>query len=1086
MSVMSAKRTPSRWSPAPKALGGRGVLPGLAALLACGASLLAFAPAAQAITIEKMFSGNCKEATCGEGTKGEVVEPTKAEAEEKGFRQAGGFVPYGVTAFEFKQELLPESLSASTSVEKQPPAPEGFLKGESVRYLRTDVAPGVVTNPFATTQCSLAAFTGDEIVKENPEKLTPALYIYPENKVECPIGSIVGVNQVLTDVEPEPGSNKFLAVPIEGFVYNLEPLTGFAATYGVALYTGQETEIMHGVKRKVYTHTIIEGNVEWATNYHDYFEIHNIPPGLIRSRLAFFGDHLLTVAEEKTNTFGLGEVSYTVGTTPATRTTFLRNPTTCNPPGPATTTTINAVSDVGQHTTHSYTDLVGTDECEKESPFGAESLSFELMPNDVLSDQPNGVKTVLSAKHPTAESEKPDISDLKTASIVLPPGMTMNPAAAAGLEGCTPEQIGIGTRNAVTCPAGSKLGTVTLEVPTLPAGSLTGNIYLGKPASGPITGPPYTIYLDAESSRYGVKVRLKGTIVPNPETGQLVTTFEENPEAPFNSVILSFRTGPLAPLANPLTCGSAETKVTLTPYSGTPASFSPTVAPFTVSGCPGPTPPFAAPGLGQEATLLPANAGGPTTFTFKLARAEGQQYLSTVRTVLPPGLVGEIPKVNPCPEAQANAGTCSVESEIGTVSVQAGSGSSPYTFNGTVYLTEHYGNAPYGLSIVVPAVAGPFSLGNVITRAKVEVEPYTAQVVVSSQLPTIVAGIPIRLRSITFTVDRQGFYRTPTSCAAAPLQTLLGGTQTLPPSGSASATLESPVQATNCAALAFKPAFAAETNAKTSRTSGASLTVTIGQVEGEAAIKRSVTTLPIQLPSRLATLQKACPEAQGAANIFGCPATSLVGHVKAVTPTLPGVMQGPVYIVSQGGRAFPNLEPVLQGDGVTVILIGNTDIHNGITTTTFAANPDVPISSFTLELPEGPHSLLSANGSLCRRPLAMPTTLEGQNGKQLVQRTKIKVSGCLQVVRKLRRRRFLILGVRVPAGGRLVVTGGGLKRAARKVRRPGLATVRVALTPGLLSALRHHKTRVLHVKVHFAPKLRGGAAFTAFAVIKLR
>src|SRR6185437_16103952 len=96
----------------------------------------------------------------------------------------------------------------------------------------------------------------------------------------------------------------------------------------------------------------------------------------------------------------------------------------------------------------------------------------------------------------------------------LPEGMTLNPSAAQGLEGCTREQVEIAPAKPTnTCPSNSKLGTATVETPAVLApkgepaeheGVLSGNIYLGKPSSGPITGPPYVIYVAAESGEYGV------------------------------------------------------------------------------------------------------------------------------------------------------------------------------------------------------------------------------------------------------------------------------------------------------------------------------------------------------------------------------------------------------------------------------------------------------------------------------------------------------------------------------------------------------------------------------------------------------
>src|SRR5207302_7067790 len=318
-----------------------------------------------------------------------------------------------------------------------------------------------------------------------------------------------------------------------------------------------------------------------------------------------------------------------------------------------------------------------------------------------------------------------------------------------------------------------------------------------------------------------------------------------------------------------------------------------------------------------------------------------------------------------------------------------GAGTQPYPFKGAVYLTESFEGAPYGLSIVVQAAAGPFNLGNVRARATVSVDPHSAQVILNdTKVPMIVGGVPTRIKSLTVTIDRQGFERNPTNCSELHVESVL--------TGSLGGIVEpkSPLQAENCGALQFKPAFSASTGAKFTKLNGASLEVKVGQPSGQANIRSSVTSLPKALPSRLTTLQKACLEATFAANPLGCSPDSTVGTATAVTPVLPTPMTGPAVLVSHGGAAFPDLDLVLEGDGVRIILVGNTDIKNGITTTTFASSPDVPVSSFVLKLPTGPHSALAANGNLCARPLVMPTTLTAQNGKTFKQNTIISVKGC--------------------------------------------------------------------------------------------
>src|SRR5262249_20211092 len=256
------------------------------------------------------------------------------------------------------------------------------------------------------------------------------------------------------------------------------------------------------------SHTLIEGNVEWGQeaegtgvgDYHDYFKIKvstTLP--LISSRLVFFGRS------------GRGD--------------FITNPTSC--PGHYTTT-IKLTGEGGVVApTRPFTALPLTG-CNLV-PF---EPGFALTPASTAHDEPDGLTAQVSTPHHPTET---DDSQLKTAVIKLPEGMTLNESAAAGLAACTPAQARIHSPIAgVACPAASELGPTPIDVPTLPPGSLQGKVYLGGPESGPIPGPPYVMYLDAESARYGISVRLKGEVVPSETTGQLTAIFSEIPEQPFS------------------------------------------------------------------------------------------------------------------------------------------------------------------------------------------------------------------------------------------------------------------------------------------------------------------------------------------------------------------------------------------------------------------------------------------------------------------------------------------------------------------------------------------------------------------------
>jgi hypothetical protein len=997
--------------------------------LLVGAAISVVAPAAaqaaEAPAIEKFVATNCTVSTCGqENVLGPFNEPkskiTTAEAEAEGFTQAGGRVPFGIT--DFKVQTI------GSYPDKVPTA--------LVTHLRTDVAPGLATNPFAVPQCSLANFGTTETSPGSGAFLPP----------KC-AGSELGTNEVTVWLGPEVNKD----APLSGTVYDLEPEEGLASEFGVAI----NLKPLLGVE--VFAHTLIKGNVEWGqqpngTNqgdYHDYFEIDVSPHlPLIRSRLVFEG---------------------TRGGN------FITNATAC--PGHNTTTL--KMTDVEKTTVkNEFTTPIGLDGCDKV-PF---EPSLGITPGTTAFDQPDEITTDVSI--PQVPSAPIGNAQLKTAEVTLPEGMTLNPSAAAGLVACTPSQARIhSAEKGVGCPAASELGTVEITVPTLPEKEpgtgevpLKGKIYLGGPESGPITGPPYVIYLDAESPRYGLSVRIKGETIPNEVTGRVTTVFNENPEQPFTKASLHFGRGALTPIANPLTCGSAVSTGTFVPYTTPEGATKAAVSLFTPTGCPNPIP-FA---LAQSTSNQTTTAGGNTSYTFSLTRPEGNQYLSQVKTTLPAGLVGQIPKATQCTEAQATSNTCPATSQIGTASAISGSGPTPFTFGGgAVYLTGPYHGAPFGLSIVVPAVAGPFNLGPVTTRATITVDPYTARVTTTATLPTIVKGIPTRLRGVTVSINKQGFLLNPTSCS--PLATESTITSTF----GATQSLSSPLQLTACNALKFKPAFKAKTSAKTSKANGASLETTLNEVPGNANVKSVKVQLPIALPSRLTTLQKACPAATFESNPFHCPGGSFVGGARANTPTLVDKLKGPAILVSHANAAFPDLDLVMEADGVRSILVGNTDIKKGITTTTFASTPDVPVSSITVNLPVGSHSALTANRNLCANKLVMPTTITGQNGTVVKQNTTIAVANCgVRIVGHKVVGNTLFLTVQTFAPGRVSAKGGGLATAFRRFgRAQKRATLRVSLSRAGRS--RHKPFRV-RVRVGFVPRAKGAPSSAAFVTVRFR
>ncbi len=604
-------------------------------------------------------------------------------------------------------------------------------------------------------------------------------------------------------------------------------------------------------------------------------------------------------------------------------------------------------------------------------------------------------------------------SQMKDTVVSLPEGLTINPSAGVGLGGCTPADYARETIESIPgagCPNNSKLGTVEIETPLLTQ-KIHGSIFIAQPHENPFNSL-VGLYVVAKNPETGVLIKLAGKVTPNPVTGQLTTTFENNPQVPFDHFNFHFREGQQAPLVSPPTCGTYSTRAQLTPWSE-PAALLTYTSSFTITKgyeggeCPsGGAPPFH-PGI--QSGMLNNNGGAFSPFYLHLTRTDGDQEIAGFSTNLPEGLTGDLSGIPFCPEADIEAArhktgaeeeanpSCPAASQIGHTLVGTGVGAVLAYVPGKIYLAGPFHGAPFSIVSVTSAVVGPFDLGTVVLRFGLSIDPYTARVSVtptsSEPIPTIIDGIVTHVRDIRVYIDRPNFTLNPTSCNP------LAISSTLTSNLGANATVSSPFQDASCANLAFAPKFAVSTSGRTSRANGASLAVKLSYPLGAAGsyanIAKVKVELPKQLPSRLTTLQKACKSVQFETDPAGCPAASIIGHAKAVTPLIPVPLEGPAYFVSHGGEAFPSLIMVLQGYGVTIDLVGSTFINKaGITSSTFKAVPDQPVGSFELTLPEGQYSALAANGNLCKSKLAMPTEFVAQNGAVLKQSTKIKVENC--------------------------------------------------------------------------------------------
>jgi hypothetical protein len=633
---------------------------------------------------------------------------------------------------------------------------------------------------------------------------------------------------------------------------------------------------------------------------------------------------------------------------------------------------------------------------------GCEGLDFSpkltvstAEPQVASAESPTGLSVDLKLPREESLSVRTQ-ADLREAVFTLPTGTAISPSATGGRAACTPAEIELGDAEIPSCPDPSILGSAKILTPLLEA-PLEGSIYLAQQNANPFNSL-LAVYVVAEGD--GMLIKLAGKLEADPGTGQLTVRFANSPQLPFSELKLSFFGGARALLVTPPLCGAYEVQSSLTPWSGTPAVTESSMLEIDSGpdGVPCPSGRF---DPSFTAGTADNQAGTFSPFSLTFSRQDGEQRFGAYSVRLPPGLLAVLENVALCPE-QASLGQCPQASAIGTTTVGLGPGEDPFYLPepgqsaNDVYLTGPYEGAPFGLSIVVPAIAGPFDLGSIVMRARINVDPGTAQLTISSDpLPAIWAGVPLDIRTVSITIDRPGFMLNPTNCAP------LTVTGTISSASATSADTSTPFQAANCAKLPFTPKLTALTEAKTSKQDGAYLHVKVVSAPGQANIAKLKLDLPKQLSARQATLQKACTSSVFATNPASCPPASNVGTATVVTPLLANPLTGPAYLVSHGGVAFPALEIVLQGEGVKLDLDGQTNIAKGVISSTFRSLPDAPISTLDLVLQNGPHSLLAANlppkakgGSLCSQTLNMPTAITGQNGAVIKQTTKLAVFAC--------------------------------------------------------------------------------------------
>ncbi len=667
---------------------------------------------------------------------------------------------------------------------------------------------------------------------------------------------------------------------------------------------------------------------------------------------------------------------------------FLQNPTTC---GLSSLSTNLEVLSYDTGITEATSPWPATTDCAQLSFNPSQSIE----PTTHAADSPSGAEFRLTV--PQFESPSvPSPSELRAAHVTFPKGFSLAPNVTNGKTTCSEAEAKMGPYASTEeghCPEDAKIGTLSVDTPVLP-GPLNGAAYLGEPKSG----NRFRMFLLFDG--FGVHVKLPGTITPDPATGQIQIDFQNLPQAPFESFNLHVFGSERGPLDTPTQCGKYEVTSEWTPWD---ASLSNQTSRqfFTIDEGPGgsPCPNGARPFAPRFAAASTSNtAGAHTDFWLDLKRSDGEQNPAALTLTTPPGFAATLRGSAYCPEsaiaaaalsshlgaAEQASPSCPASSLVGETVAAAGPGTHPLYLPGKVYLAGPYKGAPLSFLFITPAVSAGYDLGNVVIRAAIHVNPETAQVTTASDpLPQIFGGIPLRLREIYVDLNRPDFALNPTNCDPFAIAAQISGDE------GALSTAKEHFQVANCASLPFKPTLSIGFTGSTRHAGNPGVKATLDYPSGGPyanIAKTSVTLPPTELIDN-AHINDPCTRAvfnQGHDPGEKCPPGSILGFAKAETPLLDKPLEGPVYLRSapENKNGLPDLVAALNGQ-IDIDLDGKiATVQGNRLRTTFATVPDAPVSRFALTLDAGHKSLLETSAkSLCAHPLHVSVDITGQNGK---------------------------------------------------------------------------------------------------------
>ncbi len=668
---------------------------------------------------------------------------------------------------------------------------------------------------------------------------------------------------------------------------------------------------------------------------------------------------------------------------------FIDNPSVCT--GQELPVAVDVTTYQDPVPTHAEAKYPGTNGCENQKfdPL----LQAKLTTPEA--DSPAGLDLQLAAEQFLA-GRAPSQSTLRTATLTLPEGLSINPDAADGQTACSEQQAHFRENLPGACPDNSKIGTVEVHTPALEE-PLLGSLYIGEP----LPGDQYRVFMIFDG--FGIHAKLIAGVHPDPRTGQITLSVADIPQVPFEEFDLHLFASDRGLMATPIQCHGYAVESTFVPWNtGLASQHS---EPFlsisegpTGRPCPGQVRPFNPRLVAGTSNAL---AGRYSSFILKLDRDDGDQFLRDVNFRMPPGFTGKLRGLSYCPPSaiaaaaeksgrgEIAAPSCPASSEVGTSNVAAGPGSHPFHAVGRMYLAGPLDGAPLSVVAMTPALAGPYDYGVVVVQVALHVDPKTAQVsAVSSSVPQIIGGIPIRMRSIQVNIDKPEFTINPTNCNPLSVDSQgIGDQGTI-------TDFSSYFQVVNCETLPFKPTMTVRQVGRkaTRRATNPQVQFDLRTRPGDTNIKSLSVTLPGAFAIDQRHLGNICSEKELIEK--QCAGRTPIGKASTTTPLLDRPLEGPVYAVS-GSGGLPKLAFILNGQVNLEPRAETTTINRagaGLLVTKVPVVPDAPIGHFALTIFGGKTGYLSNTRDLCRHTPVVSVAYTGQNDRKSSQRIKVKSS----------------------------------------------------------------------------------------------